>query len=114
MLFIGIPFSIALLGVIVYIALSRKSSKALRMTALAALAAIILSVLICTVIIFAGMGFTGKEPVMPDFLAVEPLPDAPQGNSLVLFLLAVFIIAFLGVVILLSLRERKRQQNHSS
>jgi hypothetical protein len=114
MLFVGISFSLALLGVIVYIALSRKSSKALRLTALVALGAIILSVLICLVIIFAGMGAAGKEPVMPDFLTTEPLSDAPKGNFLVLFLLAVFIVTFLGIVILLSLRERKRQQNHSS
>jgi amino acid transporter len=114
MLFVIIPFSLALLGVIVYIALSRKSSKALRLAALGALGAIILSVLICLVIIFASMGVTGREPVMPDFLTTEPLPDAPKGNFFVLFPLAVFIIAFLGVVIFLSLRERKRQQNHSS
>ncbi|MDR3174621.1 MAG: hypothetical protein LBU19_10255 [Treponema sp.] len=113
MFFVIIPLSIALLGVIVYFALSRSSSKALRLTALAALGAIILAVLICLIIIFAGRGFTNKEPVMPDFLNTEP-PPAPRENFLVLFLLAIFIITFLGVVIFLSLRERKRQQNHSS
>ncbi|MDR2745999.1 MAG: hypothetical protein LBB77_01005 [Treponema sp.] len=113
MLYAIVPFSVVLLGVIVYFALSRKSSKSLRLTALAALGAIILSVLICAIIILSGAEFGGKEPVMPDFLSLEP-PPAPKGDFFVLFFLAVFIIAFLGVVIFLSLRERKRQQNHSS
>jgi hypothetical protein len=114
MLFVIIPLSVALLGVIVYFALSRESSKALRLTALAALGAIILSVLICIIIVFAGMGFGAKEPVTPDFLAAEPLPAAPREDFFILFLLAVFIIVILGAVIVLSLRERKRQRNHSS
>jgi membrane protein DedA with SNARE-associated domain len=114
MLFIIVPVSVILLGVIVYFALSRESSRALRLTAMAALGLIILSVLICVIIIFANMDFTSREPVMPDFLAPQPPPAAPKGNFLVLFLLAVFIIVFLGVVIFLSLRERKRRENHSS
>jgi cytochrome bd-type quinol oxidase subunit 2 len=114
MLFVIIPLSVVLLGVIVYFALSRESSKALRLTALTALGAIILSVLICVIIIFAGMDFGAREPVMPDFLAAEPVPAAPRENFFTLFLLAIFIIAILGMVIVLSLRERKRQQDHSS
>jgi membrane protein DedA with SNARE-associated domain len=113
MLFVISPLSIVLLGMIVYFALSRQSSRALRLTAMAALGFIILAVLICVIIIFANMGFTSREPVIPDFLAAEP-PPPPKENFLALFLLAFFLIAFLGVVIILSLRERKRQQNHSS
>jgi hypothetical protein len=112
MLYVIIPLSVVLLGVIVYFALSRNSSKTLRLCALAALGAIILSVLICVIIIFANAELVSAEPVMPDFLATEPLPAAPKGNFLALFLLAVFIVVFLGVVIFLSLRERR--QNHSS
>jgi amino acid transporter len=111
MLYVIIPLSVVLLGVIVYFALSRQSSRILRFSALAALGAIILSVLICVIIIFANTEFAAEEPVMPDFLAAEA-PPAPRGNFLVLFLLAFFIIVFLGVVIFLSLKERRR--NHSS
>jgi preprotein translocase subunit YajC len=114
MLFVIVPLSVVLLGVIVYFALSRGSSKTLRLAALAALGAILLSVLICVIIIFANTEFAGNEPVMPDFLAAEAPPAAPAENFLVLFLLAVFIVVFLGLVIFLSLRERRRQQDHSS
>jgi hypothetical protein len=114
MLYVIVPLSAALLGVIIYFALSRSSSRTLRLTALAALGLIILSVLICIIIIFVNTEFAGDEPVMPDFLSAEPPPAAPKGNFLVLFLLAVLIVAFLGTVIFLSLRERRRQQNHSS
>jgi hypothetical protein len=111
MLFVIIPLSAALLGVIIYFALSPKSSKALRVTALIALGVIILSMLVCLIIIIAGLGSTGKEPVMPDFLAQEAPPAAAQGNFFILFLLAAFLLVFLGVVVFLSLRERKRQMD---
>jgi amino acid transporter len=114
MLFITVPLSVVLLGIIVYFALSRSSSKILRLTALAALGAIILSVLICVIIILANTKFTGGDPVMPDFLAGETPPAGPQENFLILFLLAVFIVVSLGVVIFLSMRERRGRQNYSS
>jgi hypothetical protein len=113
MLFVIIPLSMLLLGVIIYFALSPKSSKILRLTALGALGAIILSIVICAVIIITGMESTAKTPVMPDFFAEEAQPAAASANFLVLFFLAVFLLAFLGGVVLLSLRERRRQR-HSS
>jgi hypothetical protein len=79
------------------------------MAALGALGAIVLSVLAAVIIIFAGMEAVDDEPVMPDFLAEAPVQAAPSGNFFALFLLAVFFVAFLAVVIFLSLRERKRQ-----
>jgi CDP-diglyceride synthetase len=109
MLFVIIPLSAALLGMIIYFALSPKSSKPLRTAALGALGAIILSVLICIIIIFFGSKNTAKEPVMPDFFAPEAPPAAPQGNIFILLLLALFLLTFLGGVVFLTLRERKRQ-----
>ncbi|MDR0399585.1 MAG: hypothetical protein LBH51_01405 [Treponema sp.] len=110
MLFVLIPLSAALMGLIVYFALSPKSSKILRTIALGALGLIILSVLVCGVIIFMGLGAAAKEPVMPDFLAAEAPPPAPQANFFAVFLLAVFLLVFLGVAVILSLRERKGQR----
>jgi uncharacterized protein involved in exopolysaccharide biosynthesis len=115
MLFVIIPLSVVLLGVIVYFALSPDSSKILRLTALGALGAIMLSIVICVVIIFVSGGSSGGEPVMPDFLAAETPPPAPQGNSFVLLIFAVFLLGFLGLVVFLSMRERRRrEQNYSS
>ena len=110
MLFIIVPLSVLLLGVIVYFALSPRSSKGLRLAARGALGAIMLSIVIC-VIIIAGAGTAGDEPVMPDFLAVEA-PQPPAGsNSFAVVLLAIFLLAFLGVVIFLSMKERKHGED---
>jgi hypothetical protein len=113
MLFFIVPLSAALLGLIIYFALSPKSSRVLRLTALAALGAIILSVLVCLIIIIAGAGLTSREPVMPDFLAPEAPAVPARGNFFILFLLAAFLLIVLAAVVILSLRERKRQR-HSS
>jgi ABC-type Fe3+ transport system permease subunit len=110
MLFIIVPLSVVLLGVIVYFALSPHSSKSLRLAALGALGAIMLSIMICLIIIFATMGTAGDGPVMPDFLAAEAPQPPAAGNSFVLALLAAFLLAFLGIVIFLSMRERKNRE----
>jgi ABC-type lipoprotein release transport system permease subunit len=111
MLFVIIPVSIVLLGVIIYLALSPKSAKMVRLAALCALGAIMLSVIICVIIIFAGMGGAEEEPVMPDFLTAEAPVPATQGNPIAIILLAVFMLAFLGIIVFLSMRERKRQED---
>jgi hypothetical protein len=110
MLLVIVPLSVILLGVIVYFALSPRSSKILRLATLGALVAIMLSIVICAIIIFAGMDTAGGEPVMPDFFAGETPQAAPKGNSFVLFLLAVFLLVFLGIVVFLSMKERKRRE----
>jgi hypothetical protein len=107
MLFVIIPLSLVLLGLIVYYALSPRSSRILRFSALGALGAIMLSIVICVIVIFAGTG-GNDEPVMPDFFAAEPLQPAPRANFFVLFLLALFLLAFLGIVIFIAMRERRR------
>ncbi|MDR1443355.1 MAG: hypothetical protein LBI94_00585 [Treponema sp.] len=106
MLFVIIPLSIALLGLIVYYALSPRSSKTLRLSAFGALVCIMLSVVICTIIIFANLG-GNDEPVMPDFFAAEPPNAAPENNFFILVLFAVFLLILLGIVILLAVRERR-------
>lgn len=110
MLFVIIPLSVVLLGVIVYFALSPRSSKMLRLSALGALGAIMLSVVICVIIIAVGMETANEEPVMPDFLAAEPPQAAAEGNLAALFILAAFLLALLGTIIFLSLRERRLQE----
>jgi hypothetical protein len=111
MLFVIIPLSVVLLGLIVYFALSPRSSKVLRLAALGALGAIMLSIVICMIIIFAGLGAADDEPVMPDFFAAEPPPASSRGNFFALFLLAVFLLAFMGVVIFLAMKERKNRRD---
>jgi heme A synthase len=108
MLFVIIPLALGFLGVIVYFALSKESSRIVRFAALIALGAVILSVLICGVIVILGLGGGEEEPVMPDFLATEePAPPA-KDNTLITILGALFLLAFLVAVAVLSLKEQKK------
>jgi ABC-type phosphate transport system permease subunit len=110
MLFVIVPLSVLLLGCIVYFALSPGSSRTLRLAAVGALGASILAVLICVIILVAGMDRSAAEPVMPDFFNAEP-PPAAEGNGAALLVVAAVLLAFLGTVVVLSLRERRRQES---
>jgi uncharacterized membrane protein len=108
MLFVIIPIALVFLGLIVYFALSKKSSRIVRLAALAALGAVILSVLVCGVILALSLEGGGGEPLMPDFLAVEE-PDPPsKTNTFVLIVVMLLLLAFLGIVVFLSLREQRK------
>ena len=109
MLVVIVPLSLLLLGIIVYFVLSTRSSRALRLAARGALGAIMLSIVICVIIIIAGGETAAGEPVMPDFLAAETPQPPAGGNSFAVFLLGLFLLAFLGVVIFLSMKERKHE-----
>jgi hypothetical protein len=108
MLFVIIPLSVILLGVIIYIALSSKSSKMVRLAALCALGAIMLSIIVCAIVIFVNAGSGDKEPAMPDFLSSEPPVAASGGNFFALFILALFMVGLLGIIIVIAMRDRKR------
>jgi Flp pilus assembly protein protease CpaA len=111
MLFVIIPLSVVILGLIVYFALSPRSSRTLRLAALCALGAITLSVLICALLVFAKSGTGGGET--PDFLSAEPPRTAPPGNFTALFLLALFLLGFLGIVVFLARKERRDRKGQA-
>jgi hypothetical protein len=108
MLFVIIPLALGFLGVIIYFALSRKSSRIVRFAALIALGAVILSMLVCGFIVILDLGGGGEEPAMPDFLATEqPAPPA-KDNTFVLIFGMLFFLAFLVIVVILSLKEQRK------
>jgi heme A synthase len=108
MLFVvTIPLALGFLGVIIYFALSKESSRIVRFAALIALGAAILSVLVCGIIVVSGLGGAGEEPAMPDFLATEPALPA-KDNTFGLVLGILFLLAFLVAVVVLSLKEQQK------
>jgi heme A synthase len=107
MLFLVIPIALGFLGVIVYFALSKESSRIVRLAALIALGAVILSVLVCGIIVLLSLG-GGGEPVMPDFLATEQPEPPAKTSTFVMAVVMVFLLLFLGMVVFLSLREQRK------
>ncbi|MDR0998818.1 MAG: hypothetical protein LBL70_07105 [Treponema sp.] len=107
MFFVIIPLALGFLGVIVYFALSRESSRIVRFAALIALGAVILSVLVCGIIVILNLG-GGEEPVMPDFFATEEPGPPEKDSSLVPAIGVLFLLAFLVAVVIFSFREQKR------
>jgi len=97
----------ALLGGVIYMALSKKSSFKVRIAALGALALMIVSVIICIIVYFKGEPTT-QYLVLPD-MDPSDIPPPPSNVSpatmitLILFLLALFVVIFI-----LALREQKR------
>jgi uncharacterized membrane protein len=108
MLFVIIPIALGFLGVIVYFALSKESSRVVRLAALIALGAVILSVLVCGIIVLLSLGGGGEEPVAPDFLVAER-PEAPaKTDTFVMVIVLLFLLLFLGLVVFLSLKEQRK------
>ena len=105
-------FFLVLLGVvtmagIVYLAVSPKSSRTLKLVALGALALMILAIIISLFFIF-GVFTTGgpKEPVLPDIEIFET-PHATGPNIIALAMFGVFLVVLFILVVVLSFREKK-------
>ncbi|MDR0449993.1 MAG: hypothetical protein LBH26_01860 [Treponema sp.] len=108
MLFVAIPLALGFLGLIIYFALSKESPRVIRLAALIALGAVILSVLVCGVIMLLSLGAGGGEPVMPDFLSTEQPEPPAKTDTLVLVVIALFLLVSLGIVVMFSLREQRK------
>ena len=107
MFFLFVLGAATLIGVI-YLAISRKSGKKIRIVALCALGLMVVTVIVCLLIVF-GIIDTGapKAPMLPDM----ELTDAPHSagpNFIALIMFIVFLIVVFILVMVLSLREQKK------
>jgi cytochrome bd-type quinol oxidase subunit 2 len=96
---------IILVGII-FLAISRKSSLKIRITALCALALMIITIITCLVLIF-GIELGTDSKLVQSEAPVDVQP-APVSNNIALILLIIFILALFFVILMLSLREQKR------
>jgi predicted membrane channel-forming protein YqfA (hemolysin III family) len=110
MLVVGIVLSIGLLGVIAFLALSKKSEKLIKKLALIALIVIGLSIIASAAIVII-FDKPPEEPIefqIPGLMAPQPkTPDS--SNSMMILIFAIVLVLFLGMIIYLSLKEQKKK-----
>jgi formate-dependent nitrite reductase membrane component NrfD len=99
---------IAIMGGVIFMAISRKSGLKVRIAALGALALMIVSVIICLVVYFKEMA-TPKQLILPDMMPSE-MPPPSNTNSVTMIMLIVFLIALFAIIFILAMREQKRTE----
>jgi NADH:ubiquinone oxidoreductase subunit 4 (subunit M) len=107
MMYLGILLSIAIMGAVISMAFNKKSSFAVRIASLIALALMLLTIVICLVFALTD----NKVAVDPSVLIVgAPVETKKTGNDnlLVLLLVIIFLIAFFVVIAVLAIKEHKK------
>jgi cbb3-type cytochrome oxidase subunit 3 len=100
--------SLGLLGLIVFFFFSKKSSPALKRAALGALAAIVLSLAVSGFIIIRGSAASEAELYLPVVTAADQ-PPVKGANITGLLVFLVILVALLGVIIYLGMRDQKKK-----
>jgi heme/copper-type cytochrome/quinol oxidase subunit 4 len=110
MLIVGIIFSIGLLGVIAFLALSKKSDKLIKKLAFFALILIGVSIVLSTaiVIIFAKPPEEPIEFQIPGLMVPQP-KTSDSSNNIMVLIFAIVLVLFLAMIIYLSLKEQKKK-----
>jgi predicted membrane channel-forming protein YqfA (hemolysin III family) len=103
-----IILSIGLLGIIIYFAVSPKSSKLLKLAAFIALGLIVLSLAICGIFLIIGPGEDDGDIFLPIFHDAAPQADS-SGNTTMVVSFFVALFGILGLIIFLALREQRKK-----
>ena len=106
MLIAGIIFSIVFLGAIIYFAVSKKSSKILRLAAIIALGLIVISLVISGIFIIIGPAEDPSLISLPVF--AEPAPQAKNTFRITDLLVIFVLLLVLGLVIVKALKDQKK------
>ena len=100
--------SVGLLGLIIYFAVSPKSSRLLKLTALIALVFIGLSLGVCGIFLIMGPEENPEHIPLPVLQELQP-PPAKSGNMLEIIVFFVIFLIVLGVIIVLSVRGQWKE-----
>jgi len=106
-MFLLVLLGLGTLGVVIYMAVSRKSPFMVRIVALGALALMILAVIICLLVFFK-TGHKAEPVLLPDMLPSDIPPPAKDNNVLTMVMFVFFMIALFVVVLVVALREQRR------
>jgi len=106
-MFFLILVGLVTLSGIIYLAVSPQSSFKLRITALGALALMIVTVIICLIIFFKSAA-TPKQILLPDMSPSDLPPVSTEHNIPMLIMLIIFLIALFAMVVIVSMREQKK------
>jgi lysylphosphatidylglycerol synthetase-like protein (DUF2156 family) len=102
-----------MMGGVIYMALSKKSTFMIRIVALGALAIMILAVILCLVIFFRETAIPKQLFLLPD---VDPadVPAQEESNPLTLVMFIFFLLALFVMIMIFSLREHKRSSDNEN
>jgi heme/copper-type cytochrome/quinol oxidase subunit 4 len=106
MLVFGAILSLGILAVIIYLALSKKSGKFIRLAAVIALVVIGISLIVSLVILLGGPSGSPK-PAIGDFPVKPAAPANTDVGYLVTFL--VMVLLLLGLIVYVAMREKKQK-----
>jgi protein-S-isoprenylcysteine O-methyltransferase Ste14 len=110
MIIVAAVISLALLAVIIRFALSPQTDKLVKRAALIALGAICLAIVVCLVMVFVGPKKVEEEVVFSGLPLAEPVAVV-NTNKLYMLALGGILLLFVGLIILLSLREEKKKRS---
>lgn len=100
-----IILSVGLLGVIIYFAVSHKSSRLVRLTAIIALGLIAISLGICSVFLIKGPSQSGVEIPLPVF-SDTPTAPAKKGNIVEILVLIAILSLIMGLIVYSARKDR--------
>jgi len=103
-----IILSVGLTGLIIYFAVSPKSSRLLKITAFIALALSGLSLGVAGIFLIIGPGEGSEFIPLPVFQEFQP-PPAKSGNTLAVVVFFMVFLGVLGLIIALALREQRKK-----
>jgi len=106
-----IPLGVVTLIGVVYLAISQKSSLRVRLTALGALALMVITVIICLLLVFGVIKTAATTVQLPPDAELTGAPPVPGPNVTMMILLIVFLIAVFVLVLVLSLKQRKTEKD---
>ena len=113
MLLFGIILGLVIMGVMVYLALDKKSNFATRVASLIALGIMILTIAICLFLIFTD----NRVPVDESVLIVgAPVETVKNENNITmeLLLLVIFMAGIFTWIVILAMKENKKQMKKDS
>jgi len=102
-----IILSVGLLGVIIYFAVSPKSSRPLKLAAIIALALIGLSLGVCGIVLIRGPGQSKTAITLPFLLEDTPQPPAKKTNLAVTLTFLVSFFFIVGLVLMTTMKEKR-------
>ena len=100
--------SVGLLGLIIYFAVSSRSSKLLKRSALIALGVIVLAVAVCGIFILVGPSEKEAEVVLPVFL--DSSPQVKNHNIVALLVFLATILIIVALIVFIPMRERRKKE----
>ena len=109
MIFFGVIIGLITMGVMVYLAIDKKSNFLTRIVSLGALALMILTLIICIVVVLTDNRVPVDESNV--YVGVPENVEVKEDNNILAILIPViFLLILLSVVIFLAMREHKRSK----